>query len=515
MNAFWIAQPWGQRQGCLQSRRFWKWQDVCHARGAADALRGVSSVPQGAPCAALRIWPLSDWALPNLRVRCDAAGALQETAETGAPAPVPYVSAQNNSLLDEFPSLVSASSAPSAWPARRSVPHSLCLRCRKASTILNHEPSSRTQADDVEPHLEWASEALGARPDAVNLWCGERFAIVGPTHSTHGVSWPRLVACRCGDERAATSFHKDHYENLYCVITGQKVFTLLPPCESWRLCPTSAAAGRFAETPAGFRVVPVRAASLVRGFGRPAQGIEKLSTPLYLSAAQEDPEREVCWSQVQSPARFVRTSPHGGGGASRSSLFAQVDPSPPPELAEAHRGAFPLFWSGQPPVVAEVGPGETLYLPAMWHHHVAQRALPGEGNERVLAVNYWRGAAGPSTLAPCRRAGLAATVAALPPLVLMSFCSPRPPPPRAVAQVRHVLRRSVLLLWPRGEARPRGSAVRAGVLPAADARGCGGGGRGGAGRQQQSMTRKYIVVILCPECSCRLRRRIYRWGVVA
>ena len=34
-----------------------------------------------------------------------------------------------------------------------------------------------------------------------------------------------------GDERAVTSMHKDHYENIYCVVTGAKTFTLIPPTD--------------------------------------------------------------------------------------------------------------------------------------------------------------------------------------------------------------------------------------------------------------------------------------------
>jgi jumonji domain-containing protein 7 len=34
-----------------------------------------------------------------------------------------------------------------------------------------------------------------------------------------------------GDSRAVSSMHKDFYENLYCVIRGQKIFTLLPPSD--------------------------------------------------------------------------------------------------------------------------------------------------------------------------------------------------------------------------------------------------------------------------------------------
>ena len=44
----------------------------------------------------------------------------------------------------------------------------------------------------------------GAEPEAVNLWIG--------------------------DECAVSSTHRDFYENLYCVVRGEKTFTLLPPC---------------------------------------------------------------------------------------------------------------------------------------------------------------------------------------------------------------------------------------------------------------------------------------------
>lgn len=34
-----------------------------------------------------------------------------------------------------------------------------------------------------------------------------------------------------GDERSVSSIHKDHFENMYAVITGEKTFTLLPPTD--------------------------------------------------------------------------------------------------------------------------------------------------------------------------------------------------------------------------------------------------------------------------------------------
>lgn len=58
---------------------------------------------------------------------------------------------------------------------------------------------------DVDPHVAWATESFGKEPDAVNFWMG--------------------------DERAVTSMHKDHYENIYCVISGFKDFILHPPTD--------------------------------------------------------------------------------------------------------------------------------------------------------------------------------------------------------------------------------------------------------------------------------------------
>lgn len=60
--------------------------------------------------------------------------------------------------------------------------------------------------DDIELHIPWATKAMGRKPDAVNFWMG--------------------------DERAVTSLHKDHYENIYCVVKGKKEFILHPPVDA-------------------------------------------------------------------------------------------------------------------------------------------------------------------------------------------------------------------------------------------------------------------------------------------
>ncbi|XP_029349599.1 bifunctional peptidase and (3S)-lysyl hydroxylase JMJD7 isoform X3 [Echeneis naucrates] len=73
---------------------------------------------------------------------------------------------------------------------------------KQSSNLLEELPEL---ANDLEPQIPWMSTALGKSPDAVNFWLGEATAI--------------------------TSMHKDHYENIYCVISGEKNFILLPPTD--------------------------------------------------------------------------------------------------------------------------------------------------------------------------------------------------------------------------------------------------------------------------------------------
>lgn len=164
---------------------------------------------------------------------------------------------------------------------------------------------------DVDADLPFARETFGTGPpDAVNLWIG--------------------------DDRSVTSFHKDHYENLYAQIRGTKIFTLLPPCEVYRMHMRTYPAATYAPG-AGGRLVPVL----------------------------QQPQRMVAWCPVDPCAA-----------------------EEPAALALA-RKQYPLFFDpGLPlPLQVELSPGELLYLPSMWYHHVQQRVAPGE--DAVVAVNMW------------------------------------------------------------------------------------------------------------------------------
>ncbi|KAL6844788.1 hypothetical protein ACP4OV_025447 [Aristida adscensionis] len=166
-------------------------------------------------------------------------------------------------------------------------------------------------AGDVDAHVPWASEALGCLPDAVNLWVG--------------------------NARSVTSFHKDHYDNIYAVVSGEKHFLLLPPAEHHRLYVRDYPAARY---------VAADAEQEPEGKNHPRLTLEL-----------EEPGRMVPWSSV--------------------------DPCPasPEEAA-----AFPLYFDGPPPIRCTVRAGEMLYLPSMWFHHVSQSPGP---NGLTIAVNYW------------------------------------------------------------------------------------------------------------------------------
>ncbi|XP_002731421.1 bifunctional peptidase and (3S)-lysyl hydroxylase Jmjd7 [Saccoglossus kowalevskii] len=138
---------------------------------------------------------------------------------------------------------------------------------------------------DVDVDIPWASEALGKKPDAVNFWIGA--------------------------EKAVTSMHKDHYENLYCVIRGEKHFILLPPTD-------------MLYVPYG----------------------------LYQAAVfKEDPTTRT----------FDIIEDHQTGKVP----WISIDPLNP------DLDAYPDFSKAQP-IQCTAKAGETLYLPSLWFHHVRQ-----------------------------------------------------------------------------------------------------------------------------------------------
>lgn len=126
-----------------------------------------------------------------------------------------------------------------------------------------------------------------------------------------------------GDSRSVTSFHADNYENLYAVLRGEKHFTLLPPTDVHRLYRCEVPVARHCQSEGGAWHV------------------------------------DLC------------------GGVT---TWPTVDPRPRDRRAAA--ALFPRYFDGPPALEVTLHPGEVLYLPALWAHHVCQA-------DGTVAVNWW------------------------------------------------------------------------------------------------------------------------------
>lgn len=131
-----------------------------------------------------------------------------------------------------------------------------------------------------------------------------------------------------GDERSVSSVHKDHFENIYAVISGTKTFTLLPPTD-------------IAFLPE--KTFPTLRYEIVD---------ETSCFPPELRLTRNNcPSDTLSWIPLDPADRA-----------------AAIEKYPP--FALAH------------PITCEVHAGEVLYIPSMWYHRVSQTEL-------TVAVNIW------------------------------------------------------------------------------------------------------------------------------
>nr|XP_048711621.1 bifunctional peptidase and (3S)-lysyl hydroxylase JMJD7 isoform X2 [Caretta caretta] len=170
---------------------------------------------------------------------------------------------------------------------------------------------------DVEPEVPWMSEALGKHPlQSVNTlystlnFCDVYMPNIFVIFLIGTGKKPDAVNFWLGESAAVTSLHKDHYENLYCVISGEKHFLLHPPSD------------------------------------RPFIPYE-----LYLPATyciSEDGSFQVVDEKAADKVPWIPLDP------------LNPDLEQYPEYAQAR------------PLRCTVKAGEMLYLPSLWFHHVKQ-----------------------------------------------------------------------------------------------------------------------------------------------
>eukprot|EP01031_Cornospumella_fuschlensis_P031751 gene31751-38379_t len=186
---------------------------------------------------------------------------------------------------------------------------SLLDDCQSATVAYlsqqNDNLRSETPAllSDIEESIPLADKYFGKdKLEAVNLWVG--------------------------DERSVSSMHKDHFENMYAVVSGVKTFALLPPTD-------------VAFLPS--RTYP---------------------TCKYI------PQCDSATNKYDLSLSFQDC-------ASETLEWIDLDPCEMEKAVQKWPKARYLR-----PLYVEVQAGEVLYIPAMWYHRVSQR-------ERTIAVNYW------------------------------------------------------------------------------------------------------------------------------
>jgi jumonji domain-containing protein 7 len=148
--------------------------------------------------------------------------------------------------------------------------------------------------------INFAQEVFGVSPDAVNLWIG--------------------------NEQAVSSMHKDHYENLFYVLTGENVFVLCPPAYAPFLYQAEFDSGTFQQEKSGEYLVK-----------------------------ENDGDSRVKWIQ---------------GNVEPLVDNKDAVPTNQPTFSLTH------------PIRVHVKAGEMLHLPALWFHRVAQIC-------ETIGINYW------------------------------------------------------------------------------------------------------------------------------
>jgi peptidyl-lysine (3S)-dioxygenase / protease len=138
-----------------------------------------------------------------------------------------------------------------------------------------------------------------------------------------------------GDERSVSSIHKDHFDNLYCVVSGAKTFTLLPPTD--------------------VAFLPERLYPAFRHHLRPSSDGRKHTASDRIRRDDLVLERDESIGEVS---------------------WVSLDPDDPHVL-----DVYPDFCHAHPLRVT-VYPGEILFIPSLWYHRVSQDCL-------TIAINYW------------------------------------------------------------------------------------------------------------------------------
>jgi len=189
--------------------------------------------------------------------------------------------------------------------------------------------------------FDWANEAFGSEPEAVNLWIGSSLS--------------------------ATSPHLDHYENLYTVITGEKIFLLWPPSDAhW------------------MNQHMVKQAIWKRKDMDDNNGGFEL--------ANDDNSEEIPWSNIDIKNEWKLNQCEEDEAEIDNFNNNEVTGKSSIDNEEKNNHLLSLVIDPQlrhqhaPPICVRLRAGETLYLPSLWYHGVLQGE---DATGKTIAINQW------------------------------------------------------------------------------------------------------------------------------
>ena len=224
----------------------------------------------------------------------------------------------DTSTLKEYPLFTSNVSATEKESGSDVNETSAVYYYSRQNDCLRQELPSLHDQNYVPPTVLPLAEAFASsQPEAINIW-------IGNAHAT-------------------SSMHKDFYENLYYVCSGEKTFVLCPPCEALVLKETEVPTGRFGKDENGKWCVHSELDD---------EGVQSMTRWIESDVEQLLP----CDGETYDSPSFLK----------RKTVFLQ---------------RYPML-TNLKPIRITIKEGEMLYLPALWYHKVSQSC-------ETVAVNYW------------------------------------------------------------------------------------------------------------------------------
>lgn len=207
-----------------------------------------------------------------------------------------------------------------------------CLRSEFATRLL--PPLEMAAA----PLLTWAEEVFGTGPpEAANLWMGNEWA-----HS---------------------SLHRDPYENLFYVASGEKIFTLYPPSHA--------------------AFLPVQTLNTKRfSFQTPGPS----NTAMSDQDTDDDSYNDCGWQIIQEYDEDNDDDYEDDIAPSTDLTDATTTTTKRPRTKRntrtpwIHRAHAPSQYLH--PITVRVQAGDILYLPSLWFHEVTQ-------SKETVGLNWW------------------------------------------------------------------------------------------------------------------------------